>query len=68
MSVKRMFHWECGVCGKLEIRHDYGMPDGWIVVDAVYPRTGLTHKCVMCGRRFLRERQLSRTSSQSNRK
>lgn len=32
--MTRLFHWTCDYCSKEVTRGAYGLPDGWIVVEA----------------------------------
>jgi hypothetical protein len=44
MSIERLFHWTCDACSAVEIRNDYGLPQGWIFVKGMR----ITHRCEKC--------------------
>lgn len=34
MSMTRLFHWTCDTCSQEVTRGPYGLPPGWLVVEA----------------------------------
>jgi hypothetical protein len=46
MSVERFFRWRCDACSKEEVRHDYGLPAGWIAVKSMERIT--ENRCESC--------------------
>jgi hypothetical protein len=44
VSVDRVWVWVCDHCKVTAVRHDYGLPVGWVFVKARV----ITHRCPEC--------------------
>lgn len=50
MSLERYFEWTCDYCGKVENKHDYGLPEGWVFIKKM---GCVPHACPACRTRVI---------------